>query len=393
MKAKDWQTAAKLIRERQSQAATADSSQLSGFPLSELPLDDSGPPTVLQGPYMHLSTSTPIRVSQDNQPPTDSAPDESPFQQVIPSILQQSLYPSLAAMGTSINTVVSPYLPFARKVINDIEEQQRKTLKNTVEGIIRSTNTSPIPEEEGKEEEVITPSSNLQVPITQGNTQEETLQLESTKIEDTGTKQLYASEDQNVGPTEAQNIEHANERAVLDSIDDQIEDDDSTPENNDQDPAMQDEQMSKASQDDNYHTASDDDDLDDTIQFGNPVTQPFLSRSIRIPTTEVGCLSFRQMFQGYLHEYPPPSQADAYSQIQAKAQSLDMYLNRYPAQYINCMTSDSEFVAFVNHAIQMALDLTAYLLILLETQDVNSHMYRLCTITIMNVTTQRLKNT
>ena len=41
------------------------------------------------------------------------------------------------------------------------------------------------------------------------------------------------------------------------------------------------------------------------------------------------------------------------------------------------MTSDSEFVAFVNDAIQLALDLTTYpntwavLLILLETQDVN----------------------
>ena len=121
----------------------------------------------------------------------------------------------------------------------------------------------------------------------------------------------------------------------------------------------------------------DDDDLDDIIQFGNPVTQPFLSRSIRVPTTEVGCLSFTQMFQGYLHEYLPPSEADTYLQIQEIAQRLDMYLNQYPAQYINCMTSDSEFVAFVNHAIQMALDLTAYpniwavLLILLETQDVN----------------------
>ena len=42
------------------------------------------------------------------------------------------------------------------------------------------------------------------------------------------------------------------------------------------------------------------------------------------------------------------------------------------------MTSDNKFVALVNHAIQMALDLTAYpniwavLLILLETQDVNT---------------------
>ena len=76
---------------------------------------------------------------------------------------------------------------------------------------------------------------------------------------------------------------------------------------------MQDDQTSKASQDDNYHTGIDDDDLDNTVLFSNPVTQPFLSRSVRIPTPEVGCLSFTQMFQEYLHEYLPPSQADAYS--------------------------------------------------------------------------------
>ena len=172
-------------------------------------------------------------MSQDNQPPMDSAPDESPFQQVIPNIPQQSLYPSLAAMGTSINTAVSPAIPFTRKVINDIQEQQKKTLQTTVEGIIRLTNTSPLPEEERKEEEVITPSSNLQVPTTQADTQEKTLQLESSKIEDTHTKQVYTSEDQNVGPTEAQNIEHTNDRPVFDSIDGEIEDDGSTPENND----------------------------------------------------------------------------------------------------------------------------------------------------------------
>ena len=141
---------------------------------------------------------------------------------------------------------------------------------------------------------------------------------------------------------------------------------------------MQDDQISKASQNDNYCNAIGDGDLDDTVQFGNPVTQPFLSRSVRVPTTEVGCLSLTQIFQDYLHECPPPSQADAYSQIQEMAQRLDMYLNRYPVQYINCMTSNSEFVAFSNHTIQLALDLMAYpniwavLSILLETQDVNT---------------------
>ena len=66
MKAKDWQVAAKLIRERQNQVDTANSSELSSFPLSELPVDESGPPTVLQGPYVPLSTSTPICMPQGN---------------------------------------------------------------------------------------------------------------------------------------------------------------------------------------------------------------------------------------------------------------------------------------------------------------------------------------
>ena len=62
------------------------------------------------------------------------------------------------------------------------------------------------------------------------------------------------------------------------------------------------------------------------------------------------------MLQDYLQAYPPSSQADTYLQIQGMAQWLNMYLSKYPAQYINCMTSDSEFVAFINYAIQMALD-------------------------------------
>ena len=141
MKAKDWQSAAKLIRERQGKAAIADTSELSSLPLSELSVDESGQPTVLQGPYMPLSTSTPVHMPQGNQQTMDSASDESPFQQVIPGIPQQSLYPSLAALGTSVNTAVSPPIPFSRRVINDIEEQQRKALEDTVEGNIRLTNT------------------------------------------------------------------------------------------------------------------------------------------------------------------------------------------------------------------------------------------------------------
>ena len=55
-----------------------------------------------------------------------------------------------------------------------------------------------------------------------------------------------------------------------------------------QDPDIPEDQMSRALQEDNYQTAIDDDEQDNTIQFGNPVTQPFLSRSVRVPITEVG---------------------------------------------------------------------------------------------------------
>ena len=88
MKAKDWQKAAQLVQERQSQAAMADTSKLSSFPLSELPVDQSGPPTVIHGPYVPLSTSMSVCMPSDNQQTTEVTQDESSFQQVIPNISQ-----------------------------------------------------------------------------------------------------------------------------------------------------------------------------------------------------------------------------------------------------------------------------------------------------------------
>ena len=43
MKVKDWQKATQLVQERQSQAVTTDTSELSSFSFSELPVDQSGP--------------------------------------------------------------------------------------------------------------------------------------------------------------------------------------------------------------------------------------------------------------------------------------------------------------------------------------------------------------
>ena len=68
MKVKDWQKATQLVCKRQNQTATAGTSELSSFSLSELPVDQSGPPTLIHGPYVpyqlaHQCTCPQINIS------------------------------------------------------------------------------------------------------------------------------------------------------------------------------------------------------------------------------------------------------------------------------------------------------------------------------------------
>ena len=117
---------------------------------------------------------------------------------------------------------------------------------------------------------------------------------------------------------QAQDVKENDEPVEVDTSEQQaqVANTDSQVDEEQQEPDIPEDQTSRASQDDNYQTDIDDDEQDNTIQFGNPVTQPFLSRSVRVPIIEVGCLSFTQMLQDYLRAYPLPSHTDAYLQIQ-----------------------------------------------------------------------------
>ena len=274
-------------------------------------------------------------------------------------------------MESSPNTALSPSIPLTRRVINKIEERQRTVLDSYAEGMDRGMNTSPTLSSDEQQVEIKTSSMGQQPIDTQAELQDNTLQPESPEMEEISIKQ---ADPINV---QTQDIEENTKLLEVDTNEQQAQVANTDSQVNEE-PEIPDDQTSRASQDDNYQTSIDDDEQDDTIQFGNLVTQPFLSRSVRVPIIELGCLSFIQMLQDYLRAYPPPSHADTYLQIQQMAQQLDVYLSKYPAQYINCMTSDSEFVAFINHTIQLALDLMVYpnlwavLWLLLETQDVNA---------------------
>ena len=71
-------------------------------------------------------------------------------------------------MGTSINTAILPPIPLSRRVINDIQEHQRRVLDSYAEGMNRGMNTSPVQTLDEQEEEIITTRTGQKAGITQG---------------------------------------------------------------------------------------------------------------------------------------------------------------------------------------------------------------------------------
>ena len=204
-------------------------------------------------------------------------------------------------MGTLINTVILPSIPLSRRVINDIEEHQGTVLDSYVDGMNRGTNTSPVQSLDEQQKETKTTSKGQKPVVTQVDLQEETLQPESPETEDTSMKQADPTYGQDPTYVQAQDMEENEVPVPEDTSKQQVQvaNTDSQVDDEQQDPDIPEDQTSRASHD-NYQTAIDDDEQDDTIQFGDPVTQPYLSRSVRVPITEVGCLSFTQMLQDYL---------------------------------------------------------------------------------------------
>ena len=111
MNPSDWIKAATLVTQQKQEAAISDTDQLSSMPLSQLAMDDSGPPVVHYGMHMPAATSTPTCTEVHTQ----GSQQEDTYQQIIPGILQGSLYPTLLLFGS--------------KAINP---QEAQTLRNKV---------------------------------------------------------------------------------------------------------------------------------------------------------------------------------------------------------------------------------------------------------------------
>ena len=65
MNLSDWIKAATSITQQNQEAATVGTDQLSSMPLSQLAMDDSGPPVVHYGTHVPAATSTPKHTEMD----------------------------------------------------------------------------------------------------------------------------------------------------------------------------------------------------------------------------------------------------------------------------------------------------------------------------------------
>ena len=94
MNSSDWVKAATLVTQHKQEAAIADIDKMSSMPLSQIAMDDSGPPVVHYGMHvptvMGMPTGTDVHVHSSQQ--------EDSFQQIIPGIPQGSLYPTLSSL-------------------------------------------------------------------------------------------------------------------------------------------------------------------------------------------------------------------------------------------------------------------------------------------------------
>ena len=118
MNPSDWIKAAALVTQHKQEAATTETDQLSSMHLSQLAMDDSGPPVVHYGMHMPAATSTPTGTEVHMH----SSQHEDSYQQIIPGIPHASLYPTLSSLSSQALTSQEEAQSLCDKVSKGLEK-------------------------------------------------------------------------------------------------------------------------------------------------------------------------------------------------------------------------------------------------------------------------------
>ena len=98
MNLSDWIKAATLVTQHKQEATTSETDQLSSMTLSQIAIDDSGPPVVHYGMHVPIAVSTPTSTDVHMH----SSQQEDSYQQIIPGIPQGLLYPTLSSLSSGV---------------------------------------------------------------------------------------------------------------------------------------------------------------------------------------------------------------------------------------------------------------------------------------------------
>ena len=359
MNPSNWRKASALVSQHKQAATTAETDQLSSIPLSKISIDDGSPLVLHYGSHMPIAASTPTCTATHVQ----SSPQQDSYQWIIPGIPQGSLYPTLSSLSSGPVAPATNEHSLHNKVTKGLDqylqeaEQLRTSEHNYFDGIIRSTNTSPILE---VEEQVDQTSQNNLVPAKQEFINEKYTRVSKDR------HQLFSQ-----WKAVSNSILHQGINLDANLPDDQLQDKEK------EDPVEQDIPVydTEVSQDEYYSTAIDVIADSMTTKMGKPVIEPFTTDDVMIPNEKVGCIFVTICLQKYLEEYLPSSEKQAFLDIYHMLSLLDSYLYDNSRQHMYCMSLDNEYVTLFNYAICLHIDISmfptfwAVLSILLDTQD------------------------
>ena len=367
MNPSDWRKAAALVTQHKQEAAMAEMDQLSSMPLSQISIDDSGPPVVHYGSHVPVAASNLTGTTAH----VHSSQQEDSYQQIIPGIPQGSLYPALSSLHSGLVASDIYVQSLSDKVTKGLDQYLQDTKQlhalevNYFDDTSRPTSTSLMSE---TAEQVNEMSQNNLPTAKQESTEEVELAInipESLKT-DTGHTLRWQTASKS---TSQQGI--------------------------DQDANCQQHQLQDQDEQDtivhNTDVLHDDDDCitRDPIADGTStqpeksITELLPTNDVTIPNEKVGCIFVTRHLQQFLEGYLPPSDKQAFLDIYHMLSLLGKYLYDNPKQHTHCMSSDNEYVALLKHAIHLNIDLSTFptvwavLSILLDTQDGNLEYVKL----------------
>ena len=124
--------------------------QLSSMPLSQISINDSGPPVVHYGSHVPVAANTPMATISH----LHSSSYEDSYQEIIPGIPQGSLYPTLSSLSSGLVALDINEHSLSNKVTKGLEkylqdaEQLCASEANYFDDTVGSANTSPMSEME-----------------------------------------------------------------------------------------------------------------------------------------------------------------------------------------------------------------------------------------------------